>query len=93
LIIDIRIPKVQDFAHPHATSSHEFQHQTVSYFDGAKDDLVDGLFLMNLPTGQFPQPKEFLQYRCIAGIRKLSIQVITDEVEEAFEVGIAGVFG
>ena len=30
---------------------------------------------------------------CIAGILKLSIQVITDEVEEGFEGGIAGVFG
>jgi hypothetical protein len=48
---------------------------------------------MNLPTRQFPQPKEFLQHRCIAGIRKLSIQVITNEVKEGFEVGIAGVFG
>jgi hypothetical protein len=48
---------------------------------------------MNLPTGQFPRPKEFLEHWCIAGIWKLSIQVITDEVEEGFEVGIAGMLG
>ena len=85
--------KVQDFAHPHATSGHEFQHQTVSYFGGAEDDLIDGLFVMDLPTRQFTRTREFLQHGCIAGIRELSIQVITDEVEEGFEVGIAGVFG
>jgi hypothetical protein len=42
---------------------------------------------------QLPRPKEFLEHRCIAGIWELSIQVITDEVEEGFEVRIAAVFG
>ena len=42
---------------------------------------------------QLPRPKEFLEHRCLAGIRELSIHVIADEVEEGFEVGIAGMFG
>jgi hypothetical protein len=41
----------------------------------------------------FSGRKSFLQYGRITGIRKLGIQVITDEVEEGFEVGIAGVLG
>ena len=48
---------------------------------------------MDLPTRQFSQSKEFLQHRGVTGIRELGIQVIADEVEESFEVGIAGVSG
>ncbi len=93
LIIDIGVVQVQDFTHPHTTASHEFQHQTISYFGGAENDLVDGFFLMDLPTRQFPRPKEFLQHRRVARIWQLWVKVIADEVEESFEVGIAGVFG
>jgi hypothetical protein len=38
-------------------------------------------------------PKQFLQHGGVAGIGKLKIQVIADEVEKGFEVGIAGVLG
>jgi hypothetical protein len=93
LIIDIPGVKIQDFAHSHAAPGREFQHQTVSYFGGAEDDLIDGLFVMDLPTRQFPRPKEFLQHGCVTWILEVEIQVITDEVEEGLEVGIAGVLG
>jgi hypothetical protein len=76
-----------------ATPGHEFKHQTIPYLGSAEDDLVNGLFLMDLPTPQFFRPKEFLQHGRVARIWKLGIQVIADEVEEGFEVGIAGVLG
>lgn len=93
LIINIGGIELQDFAHPHATPGHKFQHQTVPYFGGTEDDLVDGLFLMDLPTPQFLRPEKFLQHRCVTRIRELGLQVIADEIEEGFEVGIASVFG
>ena len=62
LILHIHGSKLQNLAHPHAAPGHEFQHQTVSYFGGAEDDLVDGFFLMDLPARQFPWPKEFLEH-------------------------------
>jgi hypothetical protein len=46
-----------------------------------------------LPMRQFPRPKEFLQHGGVTRILQLVIQVIADEVEEGFEVGIAGVLG
>jgi len=48
---------------------------------------------MDLPTRQFPRPKEFLQHGYVTRILELGIQVIADEVEEGLEVGIAGVLG
>jgi len=84
---------IMDLAHSHTASGHELQHQAVPYFGGAEDDLVNGLFLMDLPTSQIFRPKEFLQHGRIARIGELEIEVIADEVEERFEVGIAGVFG
>ncbi len=48
---------------------------------------------MNLPTGQFPWPKEFLQHGFVTGIWELGIKVIADEVEEGLDVRIAGMFG
>ncbi|MFZ5453895.1 MAG: lactonase family protein [Thermodesulfobacteriota bacterium] len=80
-------------SHPHAAPGHELQHQTVPNLSGAEDDLVDGLFLMDLPTPQFIRPKEFLQHGGVPWIRELGIQVIGDEVEEGFEIGITGVLG
>jgi hypothetical protein len=62
-------------------------------FDGAEDDFLNGLFLMDLPARQFPRPKEFLQHERVTRILKLRIKVIADEVEEGFKVGIAGVLG
>ncbi len=41
--------------------------------------------------GKLPGPKKFPQHRGIAWIRKLGIEVVPDEVEEGFEVGITGV--
>ncbi len=48
---------------------------------------------MDLPTPQFFRPEEFLEHVCVERIWELEIQVIADEVEEGFEVEIAGVLG
>ncbi len=48
---------------------------------------------MDLPASKFHWSKQLLQYGSVAGICKLGIQVVADEVEKGFEVGIAGALG
>ena len=93
LIIHIHGGKLQDLAPPHATPGHELQHEAVSRLGGTEDNLVDGLFLMDLPSRQFPRPKKFLQHGSVTRVWELGIQVVADEVKKGFEVGIAGVPG
>jgi len=52
LIIHIHGGELQDLANPHATPSHEFQHEAVSRLGGQEDNLVDGLLFGDLPLGQ-----------------------------------------
>jgi hypothetical protein len=91
LILYISGGEVQNFTHPHTTPGHEFQHGSVSYPGSPEDYLIDGFFFQDLSMGKLPGPKKFPQHRGIAWIRKLGIEVVPDEVEEGFEVGITGV--
>jgi hypothetical protein len=93
LVVDIDGKELYDFTYPHASPGHQFQHQTVSYFSCPEDNLVDGLFLMDLPASEFHRPKKFPQHRSVTWVWEQGIQVITDEVEKGFEVEIAGVLG
>jgi hypothetical protein len=73
--------------------SHELQHETVSHLDGPRDDLVDNVLLVDLPLGQLSRPEKLLQHGGIAGVLELWVQVVTDEVKEGLETGVAGVLG
>ena len=93
LVLHIPASKLENLAYPHTTPGHEFQHEAVSYFGGPEDDLVDGLFFLDLPMHQLPRPKEFLQHRGVTGILELSVQIIADEVEEGLEIGVTSMLG
>jgi len=93
LIIHIHGGELQDLANPHATPSHEFQHEAVSRLDGPEDNLVDGLLFLDLPMLQLPRPKKFLQHRGVTGVLELSVQIIADEVEEGLEIGVTSMLG
>ena len=93
MIVDIHGKELQDFADPHAAPCHEFQHEAVSHLGGPEDDLVDGLFFLDLPMHQLPRRKEFLQHRGVTGILELSVQIVSDEVKEGLKISLAGVLG
>jgi hypothetical protein len=42
--------ELQDFADPHASPCHQFKDQSVSCLCGPKNNLVDGLFLDDIPV-------------------------------------------
>ncbi len=63
------------------------------HFGGAEYDLIDSLSLTDLPTGHFSRPKKFFQHGSVTWIWELGFEVIADEVEEGFDIGIQGVFG
>jgi hypothetical protein len=56
LIIHIHGGELQDLAHPHAPTSHEFQDESISRLGCPEDDLVNGFLFRDLPL-----PAKFLE--------------------------------
>ena len=73
LVIHIQGGKLQDLAHPHATSGHKLQHEAVSHLWGPEDDLVNNILFMNLPLSQLSWSEKLLQHGVITKILELSI--------------------
>jgi hypothetical protein len=84
---------LQDLADPHSAPSHQFKHQSVSGFDRAKDDFIHDFLFENSPAGESRRSIELFQHRSIAWASEIGIEVLSDEVEERGQLGVAGPFG
>jgi hypothetical protein len=48
---------------------------------------------MDMPWNKLSGSEKLPQYGCIARVLELRIEVVTDEVKEGLEIGVAGVLG
>ncbi|MDD2904533.1 MAG: hypothetical protein PHU44_19050 [Syntrophales bacterium] len=92
MILHIHGSQLQNLAYPYAAPGHEFRHQTISYLVVRKmiSSMVSFSWICQRPN--LPGLKSFFSWG-VTRISQLLIQVIAGEVEEGFEVGIAGVLG
>ena len=56
------------FPDPHASPSHKFQHEAVTLVRGSEDDLIDGVFIDDLPLNWWRSPENLLNDCGIAGV-------------------------
>ena len=80
--VDISGPQLQDLAHSHSTSGHQFQDQTVSLFDCREDDFVDHVFFDDLPGNDGSGSEHLFEHRVVAGVAEIGIDIDSDEVEK-----------
>jgi hypothetical protein len=73
---------LEDFTDPHSTPSHQLKKQSVSGFEGTKDNLVYHFLFKNIPTDESRGSIEFFEHRCVTGTSEIGIEVLGDEVEE-----------
>ncbi len=52
--------KVKNFSDTHSSLSHQFEHQAVSRLSGAEDNLVNDLFVQNIPMDRLARPEQLL---------------------------------
>ena len=84
---------MQDLADPHPAPSHQFKTQPVPGFNRAKDDFVHRFLFKNGPAGKARRSIELFQHRGIAWASEIGIEVLSDEIEERGQLGVAGSFG
>jgi len=68
--LDISWSQVQDFADSHAASRHQIQHESISCVCGSKDNLINFLFIDNIPLNSLWAFEDLSDDRTVAGIGK-----------------------
>ena len=92
-VLKIHESELQHCADPHASPGHQFEHQPVPRFGGSENDFIDSLFLDDFPFRDHPLAILFTDHRRIAWIMQTVIQIVTDEIEEGTNVGVADALG
>jgi hypothetical protein len=62
--------------------SHRLKKQSVSRFDGTKDNFVYPFLFRNVPADESRGSIEFFEHGCVTGTSEIGIEVLGDEVEE-----------
>ncbi|WP_084554375.1 hypothetical protein [Desulfopila aestuarii] len=60
--------EIKNFADPHASSGHLFQHDPVPRVYGSENDLIDSLFVDNIPLDGLRAFEDLSYDRTVAGI-------------------------
>ena len=60
--------KFQNLTDPHAPTGHQFKHQSIADFGGAENDLIDGIFFDDFPSGYHPFPIKLQDHGRVTGI-------------------------
>jgi hypothetical protein len=81
-ILDVFWPELENFTHSHPSTSHQFQHDSISRVVGPKDHFINNFLFQNLPNSGSLIPKQLPQNHGIARILKVRIKRIFDEIEE-----------
>ncbi len=84
---------LQHLADPHASPGHQFQRERIAGFRGPENDFVHGLFLYDFPFRDDPFAILFADHWRVAGIMQTMIQIVTNEIKEGTNVGIADTLG
>ena len=81
-ILNVIHGEFQHLTDPHASPGHQFKHQPVADFDCPKNDLINGFLFDDFPSGDHSFPRQLADHRCIAGIPRVGIDVVFDEIEK-----------
>jgi len=66
--LDICRCQIQNFADPHTPSGHQLQHEPVPSVCGPEDDLIDNLFIDNIPLNSLCAFEDLSDDGTVAGI-------------------------
>jgi hypothetical protein len=86
-ILNIHWGELENLTDPHAAASHEFEHDPIPRILRPKYDFIDHIFFQNFELGDLPCFEQLSQRVIVAGILKIRIDRILDEVEENGQKG------
>ncbi|MFO7686647.1 MAG: hypothetical protein R6V60_11190 [Desulfobacterales bacterium] len=92
-ILDVIQPQFQHLANTHPTPGQQLENQPVPGFNRSENDLVNGLFFDDFPSGNHSFPVQFPDHGRIARITHAGIDVIAEKIEKGRQVGITDSFG
>ena len=81
-ILNIIHGKFQYLTDPHSTASHQLKHQSIADFERPENDFIDGFFFDDFPSRNHFFPIQLANHRCIAGISRFGIDIVSDEIEK-----------
>jgi len=80
--LDICWCQMQNFANPHTSSGHQLQYESVPSICGSEDDLIDCLFIDNIPLNSLGAFEDLSDDGTVAGIGKGRESSVDAEVVE-----------
>ena len=92
-ILNVIQSELQNLTDPHPPTGHKFKQQSIANFGGPKNDLINGIFFDDFPSGYHPFPIQFSDHGRVTGISYTGIDVIAEKIEKGRQVGIADSFG
>jgi hypothetical protein len=92
-VINIPGRELEHLVDSHPAAGHQSQQQAVSRFHSPEDDLIDDLLFENRPMGDLGRSEQLPEHRGAAGVFKIGIDSISNQVEEGRECSVARPLG
>ena len=92
-ILNIIERQFQHLTYSHPTPGHEFKDQSISNFGCSENNLIHSFFFNDIPTNGNFRPEQFTHHRHIAGVLKIQIKVVCQEIEKRGKMGKSHPFG
>jgi len=92
-ILNVLRSQLQHLADPHPPTGHQLKNQSIADFSGTENDLINGFFFDDFPSGYHPFSIQFSDHGRVTRIAYARINVIAEKIEKGRQVGIANSLG